>query len=477
MDQDFHYYGTYQAASMSGWSDEESHLAAKAADFVDFLNEATYRGYWEIRKGDYIVGRFDAPRYTFQANFTGNVVGADGLWAAFHFLPGNYDDPPGTPASDRTHLQWVRGLLPNRDIPNGHLKRTVTAYRNHATLLTRPMSAASRYIIEDTVLLSKNSKNVNEILINAPAAYYLLPKGGDREAIIKKFIAILAGLRAHVICDTYAHQDWACIPSDINTYWGMTDPNSRGRNSSIMYLNRRSTEWETVTIKSTNLLSAPNLSGSPSILGDLGHGWMGHLPDYSFIIYKYRPAWDAGKNELIRRNPDECKYAFIEMLNMFQRMKSKNVSYNRETLELVEDVIAYPMDITAAQPFPRVHSAQKWIDAFHCPHPIDVRQESPPDPRVVLGDRNNPPAYRKHKGDPMGKTAYGTFTLDLNGNNIDMYLFMIAADYHFHFVRDWLIRKNIFTPNDSWSAAQGPLSFAIHDVIEKRFAAIERGDQ
>ncbi|MGF1676865.1 MAG: DUF6765 family protein [Rivularia sp. (in: cyanobacteria)] len=49
MDQDFHYYGTYYAARVGGnYSQEDATLIAKASNFIDFLSNERYAGYWHI---------------------------------------------------------------------------------------------------------------------------------------------------------------------------------------------------------------------------------------------------------------------------------------------------------------------------------------------------------------------------------------------------------------------------------------------
>ncbi|NJL59955.1 MAG: hypothetical protein HC887_10250 [Desulfobacteraceae bacterium] len=89
MDQDFHYYGTYTAAINSGWGQKKAALVAKAANFVDFLNEATYRGYWEL-KTETILSEDSMPRdILFKPNFSGfGFSPADGLMGCFPFSAG-----------------------------------------------------------------------------------------------------------------------------------------------------------------------------------------------------------------------------------------------------------------------------------------------------------------------------------------------------------------------------------------------------
>ncbi|MEH2046160.1 DUF6765 family protein [Nostoc sp.] len=98
MDQDFHYYGTYYAAMTGGYSKEDATLIAKASNFIDFLNNENYAGYWKMvrdteKRSDQnyqVAAEVDYPRYSFQGNISvGFNTGSGGLWASFHFLPGN----------------------------------------------------------------------------------------------------------------------------------------------------------------------------------------------------------------------------------------------------------------------------------------------------------------------------------------------------------------------------------------------------
>ena len=48
MDQDFHYYGTYYAARVGNYTQEDATVIAKASNFIDFLSNEKYAGYWHI---------------------------------------------------------------------------------------------------------------------------------------------------------------------------------------------------------------------------------------------------------------------------------------------------------------------------------------------------------------------------------------------------------------------------------------------
>jgi len=105
MDQDFHYYGTYFAAKEGGFNQKEATLIAKAANFIDFLNE-DYPSSWVLVGGNknYTINS----RYTYQGGIFQQLLSPqDGVWCAYHFIPGNYDDPPNTPSPETVHGRLV----------------------------------------------------------------------------------------------------------------------------------------------------------------------------------------------------------------------------------------------------------------------------------------------------------------------------------------------------------------------------------
>ena len=59
---------------------------------------------------------------------------------------------------------------------------------------------------------------------------------------------------------------------------------------------------------------------SENSIMNLGHGRAGHLPDYSFIRYRYLPAW-ADYNEIVKDNPAEYWQAFCQMVCALQYLR------------------------------------------------------------------------------------------------------------------------------------------------------------
>ena len=149
MQMDFHYYATYCAAILAGYSHEKSMEICWSAQFVDFCSKTLLRS-------------LKAPQSAATTQLTMEMADArtdllglqdiTRIWASFHFLP--YD------------LSAVRE----------HCSRP---YRNKYRLICRPNGR----LVVDTVSLAK---------------------GSSLQA---------AGLAMHVLADTWAHANFAGTPS------------------------------------------------------------------------------------------------------------------------------------------------------------------------------------------------------------------------------------------------------------------------
>jgi hypothetical protein len=471
VDQDFHYYGTYYAARVGGaFAAAEATLIAKSANFIDFLSETNYSGYWKlVRKvktartptEHTVVGELNNPRYTFQGGLASALVSPeDGLWCSYHFTPGNFPDRSDTPSSADVHGAEVAAALPSSSPLQRHEIRAVkpSVASDKRTLLNRPQSPLSRALLADTFRCLGDRKRLTRILKKAVASSELLPDDDAAcERQVDRFGLILLGVRAHVIADTWAHQDFSGIDHEMNTYYDVKGT-PIGRQS-IDYQDIGS-DWKNVVLSA---LSHDNLKAVPSATSYLGHGWMGHFPDYSFVKFRYRPAWrDANAEPIVRNNPEQYRHAFLELCSLFSRVKGSPFSPKAHggALAAAAKAIDSPCEIANSDKCPRQESAVAWRqimqkDASIGPPDdvIDAKQE--PDPLAVL------PGQLHHSVD-MG-TRYGTYIVDATS---DLYLFQVAADYHFHFVRNWLKTREIYTFTGTWSALQGPLATTITDLFD-----------
>lgn len=479
MDQDFHYYGTYYAARQSGFSNTDATLIAKASNFIDFFNESDYSAYWKLvrdtkKSANYqVVAAVDYPRYTVQVNKGAVFVAPeDGLWCSFHFTPGNYDEPADTPSREAVHGKEVAAALPGfqkRDTGQG--LATMKKYYPERVgdfafgkMLNRPQSALSRQLIVDTLRCATNEGRLAQILEHAAGGSDIL--NNNRADNLHRFRLILLGVRAHVIADTWAHQDFSGLPNVLNTYWDVNydpsswDPRKWGYGRQSIDYNDGTSGWRNQVLSGLGAL----ISGTPSFLGGvsgnleaapngtsyLGHGWMGHLPDFSFVKFRYKPCWaNPGANALERDNPREYRAAWTELVSMFTQAAGQgqlklDAQFNAG-LQKAITAIERPFDLQR-QEAGRGFSARVWQDVFGDPPASRPDANVEPDPQTVLDGM-------VEKTDSI--TRYGTDYVNIYS---DLYLFQIAADYHFHFVKDYLSRHGIYRFNGAWSQQTSALS-------------------
>ena len=269
MQKDFHYYATYCAAFLAGYSHEESLSICYSAQFVDWCSAT-------------LLSKLKAPRSAattqLQLEMMDTRTDRVGLqditriWASFHFLP--YD------------LHATR---------KGCGKRYLDKYR----LICKPNS--------DLVVETVN-----------------LAKGRSLQA---------AGIAMHVLADTWAHSYFAGTPSfainNTNYHFYELVPNGDGfEERKIKFIH--STSAPDVFEKSVYVNSLYQTS-EKSIM-NLGHGRAGHLPDYSFMRYKYLPAW-ADYEEILKDNPKEYFNAFCQMVYALRYLRGESQTFEKETYD------------------------------------------------------------------------------------------------------------------------------------------------
>jgi hypothetical protein len=211
------------------------------------------------------------------------------------------------------------------------------------------------------------------------------------------------------------------------------------------------------------------LQAVPNATSYVGHGWMGHFPDYSFVKYRYKPCWQQKSAPALERdNPTEYKYAFLELCSLFSQAGGSKFQPENKKDELagVQRAISSPVEIANQNNCPRVYSAYKWkeeMDKLRIQPPVDlIDTKKEPDEKNLLSGQID---YKPHSFDPFGKSRYGTFYINVIS---DLYLFQIAVDYHFHFVKNWTKKHNIginYLFEGSWSRQLGPLSENIVEIL------------
>lgn len=297
MDIDFHYYGTYTAARAAGFSPSEATVIAHAAQYVDdsslerLVDPATYAATQILSTGlGYRIRSF-TPVPTFHTE--GELVQMESrtawtlteinmlrrVWSVFHFLPGNYEGNPGTReySGSTTWEKWP------------------FKYEYDAGART-----------DFKLLCLPNSRLVEE-MVNHSRLHF--SQGGDA--------LHLAGIRMHVLGDTWAHTYHAGSPN----YW----VNDAGQTVERIEENgRRQIRWKTVGAWGTVFDDDCEVASPPNpfvrSIFYLGHGRMGHLPDYPWMRYAYGPKWS--NTELIKDNPGDYMKGFNQMVTALRCLRT-----------------------------------------------------------------------------------------------------------------------------------------------------------
>ena len=281
MQEDFHYYATYCAAYIAGYSHEESMAICYSAQFVDLCSRTL------LKK----VGAPGAAATTqLQLEMMDARTDPAGLqditriWASFHFLP-------------RDLYAKVKGWK---------------GYRNKYRLICGPNGD----LLVDTVKLAK---------------------GRSLQA---------AGVAMHVLADTWAHQHFAGTPSlvinNTNYYFYEILKSREGTTERpIHFRHNPSAPDDLEEGKYTNSVYQSNENN----IMNLGHGRAGHLPDYSFIRYKYLPAWGEYR-EIVKDNPSDYLHAFCQMVYALKYLRGEEPDFAKDTYD-VEAVLPYEKQIKA----------------------------------------------------------------------------------------------------------------------------------
>lgn len=263
MQADFHYYATYCAAYLAGYSHEEALALCYSAQMVDCCTRTFLRSISATVHA--ATSQSQAELVDMKADVTG-LQDITRVWASFHFLP--------------------------KDL-NAVTPRASKNYKNKYRLICGPNGS----LVKDTVELAK-----------------------DRGLQA-------AGIAMHVLADTWAHYNFAGTPSLVinNTDSNFQEimPDGTLRDIRFKHSPGASDDIENSAYNSTVF----NL-GENNIL-NLGHGHAGHLPDYSFIRYKYMPAWDDYR-ECLKDNPSDYRKAFSQMIYAMKYLRGQSDVFETE---------------------------------------------------------------------------------------------------------------------------------------------------
>ena len=281
MQKDFHYYATYAAAILAGYTHEESLTICYSDQLTDLcsksflsklggpLSAATTQLAMEMADARTdLVGRQDITR----------------IWASFHFLP--YD------------LNVAR-------------KGCSKLYLHKYSLICNPNSD----LVVETVNLGKSSLQAT-------------------------------GIAMHVLADTWAHRYFAGTPSlvinNTDSWFFELLPEGEGfRERRITFRHNPTAPDDLEKGIYTNSL----FQGSENAIMNLGHGRAGHLPDYSFIRYKYLPAW-GDYEEVIKDNPRDYYMAFCQMIEAMKALRGSAPAFEKDRYDF-EAAAPYEEEIRA----------------------------------------------------------------------------------------------------------------------------------
>lgn len=150
-----------------------------------------------------------------------------------------------------------------------------------------------------------------------------------------------AGIAMHVMADTWAHMYFAGTPSLVinDTSGDFTELTGETGEVKITFRHNPSAPDDLENSIYTNSLRQRDEN---SIM-NLGHGRAGHLPDYSFIRYRYMPAWDEYRLT-VKDNPSDYYKAFSQMVYAMKYLIGDRADfeidrYDQDSVSVYEDRI------------------------------------------------------------------------------------------------------------------------------------------
>lgn len=270
MNSDFHYFATYCAAILAGYSHKESIIISSSSVFTDMCSRT-------------LLSKIKAPLSAATTQLPLELMDTrtdiSGLheitriWASFHFLPYDlYAEPP---------------------------KRCSKRYKAKYRLICNPNGK----LLAQTVRLAKDK---------------------SCEAI---------GIAMHILADTWAHRYFAGTPSLVinNPYKRFIELIPEDEELKERKLTFRHSASAPDDLEHS-IYTASLYSNSENSIMNLGHGRAGHLPDYGFIRYKYLPAW-GNYEEIIKDNPSDYRSAFAQMVYAMKYLRGATDDFKLNTYE------------------------------------------------------------------------------------------------------------------------------------------------
>ena len=149
----------------------------------------------------------------------------------------------------------------------------------------------------------------------------------------------------HVLADTWAHRYFAGTPSlvinNTNRFFVELVPNGDGSftERQVKFGHNPAIPDDFDNSLYTNTMFQP----SENTIMNLGHGRAGHLPDYSFMRYRYMPAWNDYE-EVLKDNPTEYYQAFCQMVYAMKCLRGERGPFRLNTYA-TDEVAPYEQEI------------------------------------------------------------------------------------------------------------------------------------
>ena len=246
---------TYVAGLLAGYNQEDATTIAHAGEYVDDNEPSRLIDNVQIfGKKPFATALPLLDSIARMNDWSDLTIAHDrGTWTAFHFLPGNLEYAckyEGPMSHTATFTSWKYDRLADEQFRS----------------LCLPDSPLAIAMINDTV-----DNHANDLH--------------------------MIGIRMHVLIDTFAHTFFCGSAA-----WHVNDVNFDPKM-------RIEDDWASISIPIFNY-TPPEFTYNG--ISYTGHGRMGHIPDYPWITYKYKPQWS--KVSIIKDNPTMYRRAFQEMV-------------------------------------------------------------------------------------------------------------------------------------------------------------------
>lgn len=294
MQADFHYYAAYCAAILAGFSHEDSLTIAYSDQFVDCCSR-TYLGKIKAPLAA-ATTQLQLEMMDMRTDLLG-LQNITRIWASFHFLP--YD------------------------------------------LYAQKKGCSKAYLNKYRLICDSNGALVKDIVKQV--------QGGSLQAM---------GIAMHTLCDTWAHKYFAGTPSYVinstNYHFFEAMDETEDNLRKIGFAHSIGSPDDILEGKYTGSIAQP----SENAIMNLGHGRAGHLPDYSYIRYKYMPAWGE-YSEITKDNPEDYYHAFGQMVYALKFLNGKITNFELNTYD-TESVEPYKAEIMSILEKRQIIASDDW---------------------------------------------------------------------------------------------------------------------